>query len=108
MKSSLQKDKQDNFASLSEILKSQMKSIVGDRFTKSLSIQNKWQHIVGAVISRHSKILYVKDNILHVAVDNSTWLNELSLMKEQIIQKVHEILPDLQIEEIKLKITAMV
>lgn len=104
MTQDLQKTNKEDFSSLHDIIHSQLKSLVGNRFSSSLAIQKKWTEIVGTVIAHQSQILYVKNKTLYVGVDNSTWNNELSLMKDKIIQRINKMIPDITVKEVKFKI----
>ena len=49
-----------------------------------------WQEAVGEQIASRAKPLSFRDGILTVAVTSSSWLQQLSLMKPEIIQNVNE------------------
>jgi len=104
MKENLSNDKNEEFTSVNDILRSQIKNLVGKKFSTSLSVQTKWKQIVGNVIASHSQVLYVKNDTLFVYVDNSTWHNELSLIKENIVHNLNDMLPDVSIKDVKFKI----
>jgi len=69
-----------------------------------MSLQKSWPQIVGPGISQHSKIMYVKNDRLYIEVDSSTWLNELSFMKEDILRKIKLMISDVLINEIWFKV----
>jgi len=49
-----------------------------------------WPQIVGDRIAERCWPYHIKDGILLVAVTNSSWLHQLSFMKEDIVAKVNE------------------
>lgn len=49
-----------------------------------------WQEAVGEKIASRAKPLSFRDGILTVAVSGSAWLQQLSLMKPEVIQNVNE------------------
>jgi predicted nucleic acid-binding Zn ribbon protein len=51
-----------------------------------------WREVVGAKVARRAKAEAVRGGILFVRVANSTWLQELSLLKEEIIKKLNALL----------------
>lgn len=51
---------------------------------------NKWEKVVGETLSQHTKPAYVKDGILYVYVDSSVWVQELSLFKNNLIEKLND------------------
>ncbi|MGD8628805.1 MAG: DUF721 domain-containing protein [bacterium] len=48
-----------------------------------------WEEAVGGNISRRAKAVSLRNDILFVNVQNSVWLQELSLLKEGIIEKIN-------------------
>lgn len=48
-----------------------------------------WEEAVGKNIARRARALSLRNDILFVQVQNSVWLQELSLLKEGIIEKVN-------------------
>ena len=53
------------------------------------SIFNHWPEIVGGEIAKKSRPRKLADMTLHVSVTSSTWANELSLMSEDLIDKIN-------------------
>ena len=52
-------------------------------------VKNEWDKIVGIPIASHTEIISFKDGCLTVGVDNSTWMMELSYLKDEMITKVN-------------------
>jgi predicted nucleic acid-binding Zn ribbon protein len=50
----------------------------------------EWQERVGEAIGRVTRAQGVRDTALIVEVRSSSWLMELNLMKEEILQRVNE------------------
>ncbi len=48
-----------------------------------------WPKIVDSAVSRHAKAEKVVGSTLHVIVDSSVWMNELSAIKNVLIDKVN-------------------
>lgn len=63
-----------------------------------------WKEVVGDIISNISYPYLLKDNTLEVLVKNTTWLNQLRLMKKDIINKLNGTLGSNVIEEIEFKL----
>lgn len=51
-----------------------------------------WEEVVGAKVARRAKAEAVRGGILFVRVANSTWMQELSLLKEGIIEKLNALM----------------
>lgn len=63
-----------------------------------------WKEVVGDIISNISYPYLLKDNTLEVLVKNTTWLNQLRLMKKDIINKLNDTVGSIVIEEIEFKL----
>ncbi len=64
----------------------------------------KWDKAVGAAIARHARPLAVRGKKLSLVVDSPAWMQQLSLMKPQIIEKVNQLLGRDAIKDITLKL----
>ncbi|MBF0105386.1 MAG: DUF721 domain-containing protein [Deltaproteobacteria bacterium] len=104
MKQTQGTDRSASFSSLAEVLKKQLDHITNEQFSSSVSLQKQWVKIVGPTIAGHSHVLYLKKNTLFVAVNNSTWLNELGFMKESIIDKINNTQTQYTIDDVVFKI----
>lgn len=51
---------------------------------------DKWEEIVGETLSEHTRPAYVKDGVLYIYVDSSVWVQELSLFKNKLIEKIND------------------
>lgn len=63
-----------------------------------------WEEVVGAKVARRARADAVRGGILFVRVANSTWLQELSLLKEGIIEKLNALLEDDMIKDIVFRV----
>ena len=62
-----------------------------------------WDKIVGEQIAKRARPLRLREKILEVRVDNPVWMQQLQMMKPQILKKLHAQLPDCDIEDIYLR-----
>lgn len=62
-----------------------------------------WDKVVGEQIARRARPLRVREKILEVRVDHPVWMQQLQMLKPQILRKLREQLPDCDIEEIYLR-----
>jgi hypothetical protein len=90
--------------SLAEVLQNAMPKLARGNIGKTISIHDKWPEIVGPLIATRSRILFMKSDCLVIGVQNSTWLNELSLQKKNILSQIQQQFPELSLKDIKLKI----
>lgn len=63
-----------------------------------------WEEAVGATIARRAGAVSIRGGLLFVVVENSTWLQELALMKESIIAKLNALVGKPVVEDIIYRI----
>lgn len=63
---------------------------------------NDWEKIVGKMIARHTKNIYVKKRILYVELDNAALRNELSYAKTKLVAAINQSLGSNAVDEIVL------
>ena len=56
---------------------------------KEYRVFGQWEKIVGKVIARHARPQSVRGKRLSVIVDSNAWMQQLSMLKPDIIQKVN-------------------
>jgi len=66
------------------------------------AIANKWVELVGEQIAAHTQPLSLKDGLLNVVVASAAWLNELSLLRGPIVQRINELLGENTVAAIRL------
>ncbi len=66
-------------------------------------LANKWQNIVGDKIALETSIDSLKDGILTIRTQSSTWRTELTLRANQLIQKINEELQSDVVEKIVIR-----
>ncbi len=74
---------------------------------KEYRIFGQWERAVGAVIARHAQPSAVRGKKLTVTVDSSAWMQQLSLLRPEIINKVNACLREEAVESITLRIGAL-
>lgn len=53
--------------------------------SKAHRLWRDWRRAVGEHIAKHTEPIRLQDGCLHVRVDNSAWMNNLSLMKPELL-----------------------
>ena len=89
----------------------ELKQILGEylkwdgfkEINNTISIQIAWEKTVGNPIIKNSKIESFKNGIIKIKVSNPIWRNELSLQKQDILDKLIKSEPNLNIKKIILK-----
>ena len=88
---------------LKQILRDYLKGDDFEEINNTISIQTAWKKTVGNPIIKNSKIESFKNGIIKIKVSNPIWRNELSLQKQDILDKLTKSEPDLYIKKIILK-----
>lgn len=89
---------------LSRILGSLMKARGLQGRMSEYRIFGQWEKTVGSVIAGHAQPVSVRGSKLFVAVDSPAWMQQLSLLKPEIIEKVNRILGKEAIRDIGLNL----
>ncbi|MCF8054741.1 MAG: DUF721 domain-containing protein [Deltaproteobacteria bacterium] len=71
---------------------------------ESISLQKLWLSAAGSIICEHSKPFKLKGKELHVAVSNSSWLQQISINSSILLEKIREIPDAPEINKIKLSL----
>ena len=64
----------------------------------------QWDKAVGPAIARHARPVAVRGPKLSLVVDSSAWMQQLALLKPEIIEKLNVLLGRAAIKEISLKL----
>jgi hypothetical protein len=62
-----------------------------------------WDDVVGPQIAAHARPHKIRGSVLEVCVDQPAWMQQLQLMKPQILKKLNTQLGEAEIKEIFLK-----
>ncbi len=71
---------------------------------KEYRLFGQWERAVGAVIARHAQPSAIRGKKLTVTVDSSAWMQQLSLLRPEIISKVNACLGEDAVDAITLRI----
>ena len=58
----------------------------GERHQRFIRVYLAWKHLVGELLSERSHPVKLDNNVLFVGVQNSAWMQELILLKADIIK----------------------
>ncbi len=65
-----------------------------------------WDKLVGEQIAARARPLRLRNDILEVQVDHPVWMQQLQMLKPQILKKLNEQLPNIGITDIYLRQTS--
>ena len=88
---------------IKQILDEYLKGTDFSEINNTISIQKAWEKTVGKPISKNTTIKSFRNGIITIRVSNSIWRNEISLQKQNLLEKLAKTEPDLNIKEIRLK-----
>ncbi len=77
-------------------------NVLGSRL-KDLEIWQIWDKAVGEAIARRAKPLRFIGGLLTVVVSGGPWMQQLSFMKMELMQRINDLLGDERVREIVLK-----
>ncbi|MBN2493503.1 MAG: DUF721 domain-containing protein [Deltaproteobacteria bacterium] len=65
-------------------------------------VRRRWAEAVGEYVARHAVPTRLVRKVLRVAVEDSSWANELSYLTETMLLKLRELLPGDWVREIQI------
>jgi len=89
-----------SLASLGEVLEGLLRRAGLDHRVRQGKVMLAWKEIVGPANARHSWPLKVKDGILLVGCSSAAWAQTLTLLREQIMEKIVRLLGRCPLREI--------
>jgi predicted nucleic acid-binding Zn ribbon protein len=60
-----------------------------------------WSEVVGPQIARRARAARFHDGILWVEVDGSVWLHQLTMLKRDLLRRIHERVGDGSVRDLK-------
>ncbi|MDD4147779.1 MAG: DUF721 domain-containing protein [Candidatus Cloacimonetes bacterium] len=61
--------------------------IAGEKYNRFIHVYLGWKKIVGPLLAERSQPIKLENDVLFVGVQNSSWMQELVLLKTDIIAK---------------------
>jgi predicted nucleic acid-binding Zn ribbon protein len=80
--------------SLAAILQDVMAQFSLEKAFSQARIQKHWEAAVGPAIAAHARPEEVRSRKLYVSVDSALWLQELTLMKPSLIERLNALLEE--------------
>ncbi len=92
--------RRSNDQKLSEVIRELLKAYRLDNKLNEVRLIKSWDEVVGKMISKHTKNLYIKRRTLFVTLDSPALKNELSFSRTKIIEALNKEVGEEVIEEI--------
>lgn len=83
-----------SFKPISKVASGLIYQLGGDKYAGFITAFLSWKGIVGELLASHSYPIRLENKVMIVAVHNNTWMQELVLLKADIISKYKSILED--------------
>ena len=98
------RQKSKKWVSAGEALKGAAKRIGIAKQMRRYEVLNLWDSIAGPAIAAHATPSKWQGTTLVVAVEHSSWMQELSYLKSELLSKTREAIPDIDIKDIRFEI----
>ena len=92
-----------NEHSLKEVIEQMLKAYKLDDRLAERRLMSSWEGVMGPMIAKHTKDLYIKHKQLFVTLDSAALRNELSLAKSKIVKMLNDEAGSEVITEVILK-----
>lgn len=91
---------------IKNIVEDIIKKIEPEKIFKTEVLNSSWAKTIGEDNIRHAKPVEVKNKVLIVHVDSSSWLHKLTMEKARLLTRLRNDLGEDIIEDIRLRIGA--
>jgi predicted nucleic acid-binding Zn ribbon protein len=82
--------RRSNDQKLGEVIKELLKAYRLEDKLHEVQLIHSWENVVGKMIAKHTKDLYIKKRTLFVILDSPALKNELSYSKTKILNSLNE------------------
>lgn len=92
-----------NTSSLKDLVDAMLKAYGIDKKMDRVDVFNTWHSVMGKSVSKRTENIFYRDKKLFVKISSSTLRDELSRMKEVIVEKLNEALGKQMVDELILR-----
>ena len=71
---------------------------------RQFEVWNRWDKIAGPLIAAHAKPSRWQGDSLVLAVEHSSWMQELSYLKSELLEKIQNQIPYIAIKDLRFEI----
>lgn len=72
---------------------------------RALGVWPAWEEAVGPAVAAATRPVSLRDGVLHVAVKNAVWMQELHPQREQILKRVQRVAGGAEVKQIDLRVS---
>ena len=88
---------------IKDLLSDYLKDSDFKEINETINLNKSWHKIAGETISKHTKITGIKNGKITIKTSNPIWRNELTFQKEDLLNRIKEEEPEINIKEIEFR-----
>jgi len=89
------------FTRVGEVLPAVLKSLGLEKKFRELRLLEEWPDVVGPDISARTRPTRIEHKVLYVHVDHGAWMQELHFIEQDLIGKLRERVPGVDLKKIR-------
>ena len=89
---------------IKDVLDGILKNLGGGKVSQAGVLDTAWVKVIGEAGARHARPIDIREGILVVHVDSSSWLHKLTMEKRRILAQIKSELGEGPVKDIKLRI----
>jgi len=93
--------RRQNTETLEQVIQRYIKSIGAEQKILEIRVKNSWEELMGTGISQQTKSIFLKGKVLFIKIQSPIVKAELSMLKQNILQRMEEAVGEGSITEIR-------
>ena len=89
---------------IKDVLDGILRDLGGGRVPQAGVLSAAWEKAIGEAGTKHAKLIDIREGVLVVHVDSSSWLHKLTMEKMKILVQLKNELGEGPVKDIKLRI----
>lgn len=94
----------EGYREIGDLVRKFRRRMRADEKMSEFRVLDRWGEVVGAKVAEQTKPLFIVDGVLYVETSGSSWSQEISYSKKEIVGKLNELFGREKISDIKHKI----
>ena len=96
--------KEDSLQDIKTLLQTIVSTIDGTPFKDQFRVRDMWEAVVGPHIAKKATPEGIRNGILQVSVVSSVWMQELTFMKQQILERINQACESSGVKDIRFRL----
>ncbi len=98
------RERRKRFATIAEVIGTTAKRLkIADRIER-YGLWDRWEGIVGSAIASHARPLRWQGRTLVVRAAHPTWVQELTYLTEQLLERIRSEIPECRLDQIRFEV----